>query len=343
MRCASVSSRLTGSPADDRGDRLGGLAVVHGVGDVVGRGGAARARRRASTSTTKSWPSRRSSLVHAVAAEDAQARQRDLVDEVHRSSPSHIAATRSASPGRGDVVHAHRPRSRLCGQHARDRGREVAARLGHRRVRRGSVGARAPRRGTACGSCRRARGGRGRRRAAAPRRTSQFCAPFLPKPMPGSTMTPAGRDAGRRGGIDALGELARATSCTTSAYSARAYMSADGPRQCPRTSSASVPATAASRSGVGQTAGDVVDDARARLHGGERGRRVHRVDADDGARLGQRSDDGQHALLLHARRDALRARARRLAADVEQMSRPPRAAAGRGRWRRRGRRTARRR
>ena len=37
-RSASVSSRLTGSPADHRGQSLGQLAIVHGVGQLVGRG-----------------------------------------------------------------------------------------------------------------------------------------------------------------------------------------------------------------------------------------------------------------------------------------------------------------
>ena len=55
------------------------------------------------------------------------------------------------------------------------------------------------------------------------------------------------------------------TSCTTSAYSARAYMSADGPRQWPSTTSASVAGDGGEQIRVGETAGHVVDDPGARL------------------------------------------------------------------------------
>ena len=47
MRAASVSRRSTGLARDDGGDLLGHLAVVHGVGDVVGLGGAAGVERAA--------------------------------------------------------------------------------------------------------------------------------------------------------------------------------------------------------------------------------------------------------------------------------------------------------
>ncbi len=80
MRAASVSMRFSGSPPTDLDDALGDLAVVHGVGDVVGSRPPARVSTvQASTSTTKSWPSRRSVLEDPVVAERAHTGQRDLV------------------------------------------------------------------------------------------------------------------------------------------------------------------------------------------------------------------------------------------------------------------------
>ena len=268
--------RLAG---DDRGDLLGELAVVHGVGHVVGCRGRAvlDVQRR---STTNSWPSRRSCVVDAVAPEDAQARQGDLVEKSIGSSPFPALRDRAARRGwrrRRARARPRHPPARRARWSPRSRGRGAP----RSRRRRRRVRAAAPRRGTACGSCRSSTRWprptmRVERRAARP----SSARPLLPKPMPGSTMSAAGRDAGRRGRVDALRQLAQRPRATTSAYSARAYMSADGPRQCPSTKSASVLGDGGEHVGVGEAAGDVVDDARARRDGGQRGRGVHRVDAD---------------------------------------------------------------
>ena len=59
-RSASVSIRLTGSPVDDRDQPLGQLAVVDGVGHVVGLAAAGARSSSRTTSTTKSCPCSRS-------------------------------------------------------------------------------------------------------------------------------------------------------------------------------------------------------------------------------------------------------------------------------------------
>ena len=69
--------------------------------------------------------------------------------------------------------------------------------------------------------------------------------------------------------------------------------------------------------GVGKAARHVVHDARARGDGGDGGRGVHRVDADDRAGRGEGCDDRQHPLLLDGGVDGRRAGPCRLAADVE--------------------------
>ena len=71
--------------------------------------------------------------------------------------------------------------------------------------------------------------------------------------------------------------------------------------------------------GIREPPGHVVDDPGARTHCRQCGGSIHRVDADRDSRLGERRNDREHPLLLHARLDALRTRTRRLPADVEQV------------------------
>ncbi len=71
--------------------------------------------------------------------------------------------------------------------------------------------------------------------------------------------------------------------------------------------------------GVGEAAGDVVDDPNAGLRRRQRRRRVHGVDAHRNVALNQRSDHRHDALLLHVSVNALRAGAGRLSADVDEV------------------------
>ena len=151
-----------------------------------------------------------------------------------------------------------------------------------------------------------------------------------------------GRDAGGRGRLDPLAELGEHLGDDIRVLRPRVHV---GGRTAP-VSEHDVRRRAGDGGEhvrVGEAARHVVDDPGAGLDRGERRRGVHRVDADDGAGVGERPHDRQHPLLLDGHGDALRARPGRLAADVEQLRRPPRAAAVRARSRRRRRGSARRR
>ena len=160
--------------------------------------------------------------------------------------------------------------------------------------------------------------------------TAQFCAPFLPNPMPGSMIT---RSAGMPAATAASTRRSSSptTSATMSSYAAPAYMSAECPRQCWTTSSASVPATAASMSGSASPP-DTSLTMRAPASTAASGRRgVHRVDADRRAGGGQRLHDGEHPLLLDRGIHALRSRAGRTLRRRRAARRPGPAAQGRAR------------
>ena len=70
--------------------------------------------------------------------------------------------------------------------------------------------------------------------------------------------------------------------------------------------------------GVGE-AGHVVDDGGTQLDRQARDLRVARVDRDDGTRVDQRANHGNHALALLVRRNCGEPGARRLTADVDDV------------------------
>ncbi len=242
-----------------------------------------------------------------------------------RSSPSRPPTrptTRDRPALAGDIVRRARPTTPACAARtlvtavARSRRASAASAQGRRR---------ASRRGTACGSCRAARAGPTPTSRSSPRSIVPVLVALLAEADAGvddrrateRCRRPRPRRRARGARATHLGRRRRRTG-------ARAYMSVEWSAPVPgarrRRRSA---ATAASISGSAMPPGHVVHDPGARLDGGDRGGRVHRVDAHE-RRPRPRAPRTTGSTRSCSTRgiDPLGAGPGRFAADVERCGRP---------------------
>ena len=95
-------------------------------------------------------------------------------------------------------------------------------------------------------------------------------------------------------------------------------MSLECPRQCIRIHGTPASATTPGHVRIGQAAGDVVDQCRARVERRRGNGGPRRIDAGRDAIGGELTDHRQDASAFDRRIDALRPRARRFPADVDE-------------------------
>ena len=271
-----------------------------------------------STSTTNSWPSRRSCSKTPWKPRPRHAGQPDAV-------ASDAAHARAAVPPQGlddvervdrrdDVVHPHAPDAVPRDVHGGGGGDDVALQ-GRAAV---VGGAARRRRGRSCATCRRRPGGPGATISSRRRSSSQLCSARLANPKPGSSRTASGLDPGRRP-APRRARSARARRRRRRRRSGPgACMSRLWPRQCIATNGTDRSATRAGISGSARPPlTSLTREAPASSAAAATSARI--VSIDTGARVAQRLDDGDDAAQLLGGARPLGTGPGGLATDVEQV------------------------
>ena len=351
-RCGRRRSRSGRRRAgDDRGGALGELAVVQGVGEVVGCGGRARGRATRVTSTTKSCPSRRScsNTPWWPRTRRPRSAMRSPVTARPAARPGAAPRRRRAELQRRATATASIDAATSCTRTPHAPAAAASAEIAAVAASRPSGGRGAPSSSASSAPRNRLREaptstGKPERHAARPARRSsaQLCAAVFAKPRPGSS-TIAARST--------PASTAASTRASSSARTSRDHVVVRRERVHPVAVAAPVhedprhPGLRDDRGHrrVGQTAGHVVDDRRAGLERrlGDRG--AGGVDADRHA-LGDQVARSPAAPGAAPRR---RRSGRRPAGWTRRRRRRcphrPRASRARARRRRRGRGSGRRR